>query len=84
MADGDAGDRFLTVAPALSDRIEPGVEKVEIYLDEARHGFNRDVDASYNQQPALAARERAVEFLKLHLKKQRHTPGPASFPHSIP
>jgi carboxymethylenebutenolidase len=48
-------------------RIRIAHPEVEIYLSDAGHGFNRDVDASYNQAAALAARERSLEFLKLHL-----------------
>lgn len=49
------------------DRIRTAHPEVEIYLYDAGHGFNRDVDASYNQQAAVAARERSLQFLKLHL-----------------
>jgi carboxymethylenebutenolidase len=48
-------------------RIRTAHPEVEIYLYEAGHGFNRDVDASYNQEAALAACEGSLAFLKLHL-----------------
>jgi carboxymethylenebutenolidase len=48
-------------------RIRTAHPEVEIYLYDAGHGFNRDVEASYEQDSALAARERSLEFLKLHL-----------------
>jgi carboxymethylenebutenolidase len=41
--------------------------EVEIYWYEAGHGFNRDVDASYNKEAAVAARERSLKFLKTRL-----------------
>jgi carboxymethylenebutenolidase len=40
---------------------------VEIYWYDAGHGFNRDVDASYNKDAAVVARERSLKFLKKHL-----------------
>ena len=48
-------------------RIRSAHPEVEVYLYDAGHGFIRDVDASYNQEAALAARERTLQFLKLHL-----------------
>jgi carboxymethylenebutenolidase len=41
--------------------------EVEIFWYDAGHGFNRDVDASYNKEAAVAARERSLKFLKRHL-----------------
>jgi carboxymethylenebutenolidase len=40
---------------------------VEIFWYDAGHGFNRDVDASYNKDAAVVARERSLKFLKKHL-----------------
>jgi carboxymethylenebutenolidase len=48
-------------------RIRRAHPELEIYLYEAGHGFNRDVDASYKQEAALAARERSLAFLKFDL-----------------
>ena len=44
-------------------RIRTAHPEVEIYLYEAGRGFNRDVDASYNREAALARRERSLAFL---------------------
>jgi carboxymethylenebutenolidase len=48
-------------------RIGTAHPEVEIYLYEAGRGFNRDANASYNREAALARRERSLAFLKLHL-----------------
>jgi len=41
--------------------------EVEIFWYDAGHGFNRDVDASYNPAAASVARQRSLTFLKKHL-----------------
>jgi carboxymethylenebutenolidase len=41
--------------------------EVEIFWYDAGHGFNRDVDASYNRDAAKQARDRSLKFLKEHL-----------------
>jgi len=43
--------------------------EVEIFWYDAGHGFNRDVDANYNKDAAVVARERSVAFLKEHLDR---------------
>ncbi|HEY1904172.1 MAG TPA: dienelactone hydrolase family protein [Terracidiphilus sp.] len=48
-------------------KIHAAHPEVEIYWYDAGHGFNRDVDASYNKTAALTARERSLAFLKAHL-----------------
>ena len=42
--------------------------KIFIY-DDAEHGFNCDARSSYNPEAAKLARERSLEFLKLHIAK---------------
>jgi carboxymethylenebutenolidase len=49
------------------EKIHAAHPEVEIYWYDAGHGFNRDVDASYNKDAAVLARERSLKFLKRHL-----------------
>jgi carboxymethylenebutenolidase len=49
------------------EKIHAAHPEVEIYRYDAGHGFNRDVDASYDKEAAVAARERSLNFLKKHL-----------------
>lgn len=51
------------------DQIHAAHPEVEIYWYDAGHGFNRDVDASYNEAAAIEARERSLAFLNTHLKQ---------------
>ena len=41
--------------------------EVEIFWYDAGHGFNRDVDTTYNKQAAETARGRSLDFLREHL-----------------
>jgi len=41
--------------------------EVEVYWYDAGHGFNRDGSGSYNEGAAHKARERSLDFLRLHL-----------------
>jgi carboxymethylenebutenolidase len=50
-------------------KIHAAHPEVEIFWYDAGHGFNRDVDASYNSEAARLARARSLEFLKQHLAK---------------
>lgn len=61
------GRQDAHIPEAEIDRIHTAHPEVEIYLYDAGHGFNRDADASYNPVAALAAWERSLQFLKLHL-----------------
>jgi carboxymethylenebutenolidase len=51
------------------EKIHAAHPEVEIFWYDAGHGFNRDVDASYNSEAARLARARSLEFLKQHLAK---------------
>jgi carboxymethylenebutenolidase len=51
------------------DRVEAAHPEVKIYWYQADHGFNCDARASYSAPAAQEARERSLEFLKMHLKK---------------
>jgi len=56
------------IPEASIDTIRAAHPEVEIYsYDGAGHGFNRDVDASYNSEAAHLARERSLRFLKGNL-----------------
>jgi carboxymethylenebutenolidase len=48
------------------EKIQAAHPEVEIYWYDAGHGFNRDVDASYNKAAADVARERSLDFLRKH------------------
>jgi len=51
------------------EKIHAAHPEVKIFWYDAGHGFNRDVDASYNSEAARLARARSLEFLKQHLAK---------------
>lgn len=49
------------------DRVGSAHPDVQIYWYEADHGFNCDDRPSFNAAAAKQARERSLEFLKMHL-----------------
>lgn len=75
VADRFAKEGHLAVAPALFQRVKPGVElgytpahpELEVQIYAAGHGFNCDQRASYNEAASALARERTLAFLARHL-----------------
>jgi carboxymethylenebutenolidase len=61
------GRQDAHIPPQEVETIHAAHPDVEIYWYEAGHGFNRDVDASYNKEAALLARQRSLKFLKRQL-----------------
>lgn len=61
------GRQDAHIPPEEVETIHAAHPEVEIYWYDAGHGFNRDVDASYNKEAALVARERSLTFLNKHL-----------------
>jgi carboxymethylenebutenolidase len=61
------GSQDAHIPPGKVETIHAAHPDVEIYWYDAGHGFNRDVDASYNKEAAVVARERSLKFLKRHL-----------------
>ncbi|MGA7857077.1 MAG: dienelactone hydrolase family protein, partial [Terracidiphilus sp.] len=50
------------------DKVRDAHPEVQIYwYDNAGHGFNCDMRASYNAEASTLARSRALAFLKEHL-----------------
>jgi carboxymethylenebutenolidase len=63
------GRQDAHIPPEEVETIHAAHPEVEIFWYDAGHGFNRDVDASYNRDAATLARERSLTFLKKHLAK---------------
>ena len=61
------GKKDAHIPPDEVETIKAAHPEVEIYWYDAGHGFNRDVDASYNRDAAREARERSLRFLKANL-----------------
>jgi carboxymethylenebutenolidase len=61
------GKQDTHIPPEEVETIHTAHPEVEIFWYDAGHGFNRDVDASYNKDAALLARERSLKFLKAYL-----------------
>jgi carboxymethylenebutenolidase len=61
------GRQDAHIPPEEVETIHAAHPEVHIYWYDAGHGFNRDVDVSYNKEAALLARERSLSFLKRHL-----------------
>ena len=61
------GRQDAHIPPEEVETIHAAHPEVEIYWYDAGHGFNRDVDASYNKDAAVMAREGSLKFLKTHL-----------------
>jgi carboxymethylenebutenolidase len=63
------GNQDAHIPPEEVETIHAAHPEVEIFWYDAGHGFNRDVDASYNKDAAVVARERSVAFFKKHLTR---------------
>ena len=61
------GRRDADIPAEEVDGIRAAHPEVQIYTYDAGHGFNRDVDASYNMAASQEARRRSLAFLKSHL-----------------
>jgi carboxymethylenebutenolidase len=61
------GKQDAHISPEEVETIHAAHPEVEVYWYDAGHGFDRDVDASYNKAAAFEARERSLNFLKSSL-----------------